>query len=119
MSLKSKLKNMSVVTFAAFVFYATVGIVCFAILAVVDFSLIHVGIIGILSLIAAYGLFRNRVWVFWVVIVLFFVATTFSGYTLYHALGENLLLDIFAIIYLVLTWIFTAYTVARRGTLEA
>jgi len=119
MTLRSKLKVESVGMFAAFLFYAIVGILCFAVLAIVDFSFIHIGIIGILSLITAYGLFKNRVWSLWVVIMLFFIATTFSAYTLYRAFGENLILDIIAITYLILSWIFTAYTAAKRKALES
>jgi len=119
MSLKSKLKIENVEMFAALVFYAIVGIVCFATLAIVDFRLIHIGIIGTLSLITAYGLFKKRVWTLWVVVALFFIATTSSVYTLYKALGKNLLLDISMIVYLILTWVFTAYTATKRKILES
>jgi hypothetical protein len=119
MSLKSKLKIESVGMFASLVFYAIVGIVCFATLAMVDFRLIHIGIIGILSLMTAYGLFKNRVWALWVVVALFFIVTTFSVYTLYYALGKDLLLGIGMIAYLILTWIFTAYTASKRRKLES
>jgi len=118
MSLKSKLKVESVGMFAAFLFYAIAGVICFVVLAM-DFRLVHIGIIGILSLITAYGLFKNRVWSLWVVIMLFFIATTFSAYTLYRAFGENLILDIIAITYLILSWIFTAYTATKRKALES
>ncbi len=119
MSLKSKLKVESVGMFAAFIFYAIAGITCFAVLAIVDFSLIHVGIIGILSLITAYGLLKSRAWTIWVVVVLFFIATTFSAYTLYFAFEKNLLLDVSMTAYLIFTWVFTAYTAAKRKTLES
>ena len=119
MSLKSKLKMESVGMSAAFVFYAIVGIACFAVLAIGDFRLIHIGIIGILSLITAYGLFKKRIWTIWVVVALFFIATTFSAYTLYHALEKDLLLDMSMVAYLILTWIFTAYTATKRKTLES
>lgn len=119
MSFKSKLKMENLGMFAAFVFYAIVGIVCFAILATVDFRLIHIGIIGILSLTTAYGLFKHRVWALWVVVALFFIATTFSAFTLYYAFVQDILLDVSVIAYLILTWIFTAYTAAKRKTLES
>jgi len=118
MSLKSKLKIENIGMFAAFVFYAVVGIVCFVLLPMSNIPP-HIGIIGILSLITAYGLFRKRVWTIWFVVVLFFVATTFSAYTLYCLLGKDLLLDISVIVYLVLTWVFTAYTATKRKTLES
>ena len=119
MSLKSKLKVESVGMFAAFLFYAIVGITCFALLAIVDFSLIHIGIIGILSLITAYGLLKNRAWTLWVVIALLFIATTFSAYTLYFAFEKDLLLDVGMIVYLIFTWVFTAYSATKRKTLES
>lgn len=119
MSLKSKLKIESVGMFASLVFYAIVGMVCFAILTMVDFRLIHIGVMGILSLITAYGLFEKRSWSLWVVVALFFIGTTFSAYTLYCALGKDLLLDISAVAYLVLTWVFTIYVATKRRILES
>jgi hypothetical protein len=119
MSLKSKLKIENVGMFTAFVFYAIVGIICFAVLAMVDFGLIHIGIVGVLSLITAYGLLRSRVWAIWVVVALFFIATTFSAYTLYSAFQKDLFLDVSMIAYLILTWIFTAYTATNRKALES
>ena len=119
MSLKSKLKMESVGMSAAFVFYAIVGIACFAVLAIGDFRLIHISIIGILSLITAYGLFKKRIWTIWVVVALFFIATTFSAFMLCYTFGQNILLNVIVIAYFILTWIFTAYTAAKRKTLES
>jgi hypothetical protein len=118
MSLGSKLKIESKGIFAAFVFYAVVGIICFIVLAM-DFSLVHVGIIGIFSLVTAYGLLRKRVWTIWLIVMLFFVVTTFSLYNLYYSLGKDLILDISMVAYLILTWVFTAYTATKRKTLES
>ena len=118
MSLKSKLKIENIGMFAAFVFYAIVGIICFAVLPMTNFPP-HIGIIGILNLITAYGLFKKRVWTIWTVVVLFFIATTFSVVTLYSLLGKDILLDISVVVYLVLTWVFTAYTATKRKTLES
>jgi hypothetical protein len=119
MSLKSKLKIENIGMFVAFAFYAVVGIICFAVLTIVDFRLIHIGIIGILSLITAYGLLKSRVWTVWIIVVLFFIATTFSAYMLYSAFEKNLLLDVSMIAYLLFTWVFTAYTAAKRKALES
>jgi hypothetical protein len=118
MPLKSKLKIESKGMFAAFVFYAVVGIICFIVLAL-DFRMIHIGIIGTFSLITAYGLLRKRVWTIWFVAMLFFIVTTFSAYNLYYFLGKDLILDISMIAYLILTWVFTAYTGAKRKIFEA
>jgi hypothetical protein len=118
MSLKSKLKIESVGMFVAFVFYAIVGIICFVALPMTNFPP-HVGIIGVLSLITAYGLFKSRAWALWFVVALFFIATTFSACMLYYAFWNDILLDVSMIAYLILTWFFTAYTAAKRKTLES
>lgn len=114
MSFKSKLKVENVGMFLASIFYTVVGITCFAVLAVIDFRFVHIGIIGILSLITAYGLFKSRIWTLWIAVALFFIATTFSGYMLYSAFEKNLLLTLIMISYFLLTCVFTAYTVAKR-----
>jgi len=118
MSLGSKLKIESKGIFTAFVFYAVVGIICFIVLAM-DFRLVHIGIIGIFSLITAYGLFKKRVWTIWFIVMLFFIVTTFSLYNLYYFLEKDLILDISMIAYLILTWVLTAYTAAKRKMLES
>ncbi len=119
MSLRSKLEIESFGMFSAFAFYAAAGISCLAILAMVDFRLVHIGIIGVLNLMVAYGLLKSRVWTIWVVIALFFIATTFSVSMLYFAFWENMLQDAILIVYLFLTWVFTVYTGARRKALES
>jgi hypothetical protein len=118
MSLGSKLKIESKGMFTAFIFYAVVGIICFIVLAM-DFGMIHIGIIGIFSLITAYGLLRKRGWTIWLIAMLFFIVTTFSVFNLYYFLGKDLILDISMIAYLILTWVFTAYTAAKRKMLES
>ena len=118
MSLGSRLKIESKGMFTAFVFYAVVGIICFVVLAT-DLRWIHIGIIGIFSLITAYGLFKKRVWTIWLVVMLFFVTTVFSVYNIYYSLGKDLILDISMIAYLILTWVFTTYAAAKRRMLES
>lgn len=98
---------------AIFTFYAVVGVICFVVLAIVDSRLIHVGVIGILNLITAYGLLKKRIWVVWTIVVLFFITTVFSGFTLYYSFERNLFLNLVMIVYLVLSWLFTAYAATR------
>lgn len=119
MSLRSKLKIQSIGMFSAFTFYAIAGILCLAILAMVDFRLVHIGVIGVLNLMAAYGMFRNRNWAIWFVIALFFITTTFSLSMLYYTFQENLLRNAILIVYLFLTWAFTIYTGLKRKTSES
>ncbi|MGD0495609.1 MAG: hypothetical protein ABSB28_06175 [Candidatus Bathyarchaeia archaeon] len=117
MSLGSKLRIESWGMFATSVFYAIVGIAFLALLPLSGFPP-HVGILGILSLIAAYGMFRKRAWSFWFIIILFFTSTTFSSYVIYSVLTRDYLLGVGMIFYLILTWVFTAYAANKRKVLE-
>jgi len=117
MSFASKLKMESVGMLLTVVFYAIVGIIFLALLPFVFAP--HIGLIGIFSLIAAYGVFKKRNWTIWFIIILFFVATTFSAFMLYGYLLKDYLLGASMLAYLILTWIFTAYTAARRKNLES
>jgi uncharacterized membrane protein (DUF2068 family) len=116
MSIKSKLKIEDAGMFMALIFYAVAGIICLAVLPLTSFPP-HLGIIGILSLLTTYGLFRKRAWTIWFVVVVFLIATTFSVVTLYF--GRDPILDISTIAYLILTWIFTVYIADKRMTLES
>lgn len=117
MDIKSKLKIESVGMFAAAVFYAVTGVVCLAVLTTEMF--IHVALIGILSLAAAFGLFMKRPWAMWFIVILFFTVTTFSVSMLYYTMGSDIFLDVAMASFLVLTWIFTAYIAAKRKKLES
>jgi hypothetical protein len=117
MSLGSRLRIENWGMFTTSVFYAVVGIVFLAILPVSGFPP-HIGILGILSLIVAYGMFRKRAWSFWFVMILFFAGTTFSSYVIYSVLARNYILGVSMIFYLILTWVFTAYAANKRRVLE-
>ena len=114
MSLASKLKTADFRALAPIGFYAVAGILLLALLPFANFPP-HIGLTGILSLITAYGLVKKRFWAFWLVIALFFVATTFSLYILYFIAFSNLLVALSMIAYLILTWIFTAYVISKRN----
>ena len=117
MSLGSRLRIESWGIFATSAFYAIVGIAFLALLPLNGFPP-HVGILGILSLIAAYGMFRKRAWSFWFIIILFFANTTYAIYVIYSVLGSNYLFGVGMIFYLILTWVFTAYAANKRKVLE-
>jgi hypothetical protein len=109
MSLGSRLGIESKGMAATLVFYAVVGVVFPP----------HVGIKSVFSLATAYGTFRKRSWAIWPVIILFFVATTFSVYTLYFYLLSDYVLSIGMILYLIATWVFTGYVASKRRSLES
>jgi len=119
MSFASKLNIESKGMFATSIFYVIVGIVFLALLVMTGFPP-HLGIIGVFSLVAAYGLFQKRSWSIWLIVILFFVATTFSVYMLnyYLSLGDYLM-SLGVIAYLVLTWIFSVYAASKRSSLES
>jgi hypothetical protein len=118
MSIKSRIKMENIGIFLALAFYAVVGVVCFAVLPLANFPP-HIGIMGVISLITAYGLFKKRVWAVWLIVMLLFIATTFSAFMLYYYFGKDLLFDIGMIAYLILTWVFTVYIVAKRKIFES
>lgn len=100
------------------VFYAICGILFFVAFALANFPP-HIAILATFNLIAAYGLLRKRSWALWMVVILFFVGATISAYTLLVAFGQDLLIDIGMIGYLILTCVFTAYVASRRRKLES
>jgi len=96
--------------FTAFIFYTITGVAFLALLPLSRFPP-HIGILGIWSLTTAYGLFKKRKWTLYFITPLFFVATTFSLYTIYGFLVSPFfekirLWSAVAIAYLVLTWDF-------------
>ncbi len=119
MGFKSKLKTENVGLLLASIFYAAAGVVSFAVLATTsEYRLVHIALIGIISLATAYGVFRRRRWALWSAFVLFFTNTTFTLSMLYYIMGGDILIDTAMVLYLALTWIATIYLAARRKKLE-
>jgi SNF family Na+-dependent transporter len=120
MSFGSKLKaikTMDIRALAPIAFYGVVGILFLVLLPFANFPP-HIGLTGIMSLITAYGLFTKRSWAKWLVIALFFVATTISLYTLYYITFSNWIVSISMIAYAVLTWVFTVRTLLKGKSSE-
>jgi hypothetical protein len=118
MSLGSKLRIDSMGIFLTLVFYIITGIVSIGVLPLANYPP-HVGIVAILSLITAYGLFRKRSWALYPVAMLFLIVTILALYMIYYLFLADLLIGIGMIAYLILTWIATAYTANRRTKLES
>jgi SNF family Na+-dependent transporter len=114
LALGSKLQVANLGSLASVAFYGIVGIIFLVLLAVSGFPP-HIGLMGITSLITAYGLLKKRNWAIWMVAALFFVATAFSLYTLYYVLSTDALASAGMIAYAVLTWIFTGYALKKRN----
>lgn len=122
MTLKSKLKVENLTVFIFSIFYAIVGIVFLSIFVVYDLKPPHVAIIGVLSLITAYGVFRMKKWAVWLAVALFVLGNAFGIPILVAtnpwptALG--LLLQSLLIIYLIITWVISIYVVAKRKNFQ-
>jgi len=123
MPLKSKLKVERLGVLATSIFYVIVGVAEAIILALSNFSLIHVAPLAVLSLITAYGLFRMKKWAVFLVTILFFLAIAFGVPVLYVSVMwetfypsvDVLLFHLALIAYLILTLISLIYVVAVRN----
>lgn len=115
MTITTKLKSYKRIELASLLFYAVTGIIFFIFLPLTDFAP-QLGLLGILSLIVAFGLFTKRGWAPWLLFVLFVAATAFSVYTIFVAGFSNALLGTGMIAYAVLTWLFGIYIFLRRKT---
>ena len=118
MPFTSKLKNIGLGELLSAVFYGVVGILFLALLPFTNYAP-HLGLTGILGLVAAFGIVTKRFWGIWLVVGYFFVATVFSLVTLYYTVGTNLLVSLGMAVYAVLTWVFTVYIVKNRKKFEA
>jgi len=123
MPLKSKLKieNPAVLLFS--IFYAIVGIAFLFVFVIYNLQFPHLGIIGVLSLIAAYGVFRMEKWAVWLVIALFFLGTTAGAIILANSIvnqtfGGALLFHAALIAYLIMTIVTFMYVAAKRKNFE-
>ena len=113
MSLASKLKSFNRIELASLAFYVVSGIILLVYLPLTGYAP-QLGLLGILSIIIAYGVFTKRAWAPWLIFILFVGASTFSLYTLVVAGFSNVLLGISMIAYAVLTWVFTIYLLLIR-----
>jgi hypothetical protein len=109
----SQLKNLKIGTLAPIIFYAGIGIILLILLPLANYPP-HIGFTGLMSLIAAYGLYTKRRWAKWLVGALFFVATTISLYTIAFILFSNVLVSTGLIVYAVFTWYFTYYVIIKK-----
>jgi hypothetical protein len=100
------------------VFYLVVAVLSFAVLAMTGLPP-HMGVIGVFSLAAGYGLLMRRGWSLYLVVILFFVATVFSLYMLYYELMKDVTISLGTTSYLVLSWIATTYVATKRIKLES
>ena len=101
-------------------FYIIVGIVEVGYWVIENFAAPpHIGVLGVLSLITAYGLFRKKKWSVPLVIGLFFVGLTFAATTLYASLlvqtfGAAMLFHTALIAYMIILLITVLFIIAKK-----
>jgi len=126
MGLRSRLEIEYKGMFFFALFYLVTSVANFIILGIYGMGLFHIGLVAVLSLIVAFGLYQLQRWSLWLVISLFFIATTHIAVMLnisienYVANADlySLLAIIIWIIYLIFTWIATIYVAAKRKNLK-
>lgn len=120
---KPKIENPWMFSFS--IFYAIAGGAKLYLLILSDFPP-HIGVLGVLSLITAYGLIKKKSWVVWLVAILLFTGITFGTTTLYTSIRvqtlnpnlEGLLFHLTLIVYIAMTIIASIYVLARREKLQ-
>ncbi len=108
------------------IFYAVVGVLQLATLAIFDVRMVWIGVLAILSLIAAYGMFMVQKWSVWLIIGLFFPQVIFAASTLYGSIAlyslssetTVLLLNASLIVFIALSSVSFVYVIAKRSTFQ-
>ncbi len=112
-SLTDKLKNLNRIELTSLAYYVLSGIILLVFLPLTGYAP-QLGLLGILSLIVAYGVFTKRAWAPWVIFILFVGASTFSLYTLVITGFSNTLVGLGMVAYAALTWVFAIYLLLIR-----
>jgi hypothetical protein len=123
MKLKLKLKVENPIMLLFTILYAIIGIIFLSIFVTYNLQLLHLGIIGVLSLITAYNVFKMKKWAVWLAFALFLLGTTAGAITLANSIvnqtfGGALLFHMALIAYLILTLIAFIYIAAKRENFE-
>jgi len=114
----SKIENPAVLLFS--IFYIAVGIAEVGYFAIENFAAPpHIPVLGILSLITAYSLFKMKRWSVPLVVGLFFTGITFGATTLANSIavqtfGGALPFHTALIAYMIILLLAFIYTVAKR-----
>jgi hypothetical protein len=112
--------------FAFAIFYIVTGGLQFFLLGLSGFRLFPVGVLGVLSLITAYGLIKKKRWLTLLITALLPLVTTFGGTILYSSILietfspniQKLLFHLALITYLALNAIAVVYVLAKRETFQ-
>ena len=111
-----KSKNGNFFAYLPAVFYlASAGFFFYSL--VIDLSMIHVGLLGLLSLITAFGVFKRESWSVWSAFLVFCAGNAFATSLLLNPLTMEtleILSEIGLIAYLILVWATMIYLAIKR-----
>jgi hypothetical protein len=115
----SKIENPIVLAFS--IFYVVVGIAEIGYFAVANATAPpHIPLLGLLSLITAYSLFKMNKWTVPLAVAMFFTGMTFGAVSLSNSLalqsfGGAMLFNVALIVYMIILLIASWYIVAKRA----
>ena len=114
----TKIRNPTMLIFS--IFYIAIGIVEIGYFAIENFAPpAHIPVLGILSLITAYSIFKMKKWALPLVVGIFFVGITFGSTTLSNSIalqtfGGAILFHLVLIVYMIILLIVSIYLLAKR-----
>jgi len=117
-----KIENRTMLLFS--IFYIAVGIAELGYFAIESFAVpAHIPVLGILSLITAYSIFKMKKWALPLVVGLFTTGITFGATTLSNSIALQtfegaMLFHIAMIAYMIILLIVSVYIVAKRENLN-
>jgi hypothetical protein len=115
----TKLKNIyaesSRIDFASYLFYIAGGIILLAFVPLIGFPP-HVALLGILSIVTGYFLYKQKKQTNWLIAIYFITASVFGLFTVVSSGFGNWAVSGLLIIYVLLTWVFTIYISLLKGT---
>ena len=116
----SKIENPLVLLFT--IFYAAAGIIQIGYFVIASSTAPpHLPVLGILSLLTAFSLFKMYKWTVPLAAVMFITGITFAATTLSNSLalqefGDAMLLNLALIIYMIILLIVSLYVISKRQT---
>ncbi|MFB0567762.1 MAG: hypothetical protein ACETVM_04180 [Candidatus Bathyarchaeia archaeon] len=123
--MKLKLKTEHPGVLLVSIFYAVVGVVLVFILVLASFRLFHVGVLAVLNLMLAYGLFKMKKWSVKLLAALFLPQVVFGVITLYSvtlwtfsSISETTAFNLSLIVYVVLCFVSLVYVATKRKDFE-
>jgi len=115
MSLATILKGFNRFELASILFYAVSGVIFLVFLPLTSFAP-QLALLGVLSLIVAYGLLMKVGWAPWLLFILLVAAEAFSLYTLYAVGFSNASVGLSMVAYAALTLLSASYLLLKKKT---